>query len=81
MISVAVVREFIEGLDFPATKEECARYAAKKRAPRAVTDAILGMPGEKYLTAEEFWRSYAVLEAKLESGGKARRREGRLKSA
>ncbi len=81
MISIAVAREFIEGLEFPATKEECARYAAKKKAPRALIDAILQMPGEKYQKADDFWRSYAELEAKLEMESKAKRQKRRLKGA
>lgn len=81
MISIAVAREFMEGLEFPATKEECARHVARKKAPRAVIDAISQMPGEKYPTADDFWKSYAELEAKLEMQSKARRRKRRLKSA
>ncbi|MCL5292080.1 MAG: DUF2795 domain-containing protein [Actinobacteria bacterium] len=64
MISSAVVAQFIKGLKFPATKEECAGYAARKRAPRAVIEAILAMPGEKYITVGEFWNSFAKLAGK-----------------
>lgn len=44
MISVAAVAEYLEGLDFPATKQEIIDYADDRHAPPEVLDALYEMP-------------------------------------
>lgn len=44
MVSTAVVSQYLEGLDFPATKQEIIEYAEDRNATSNVLDALDFLP-------------------------------------
>lgn len=58
MVSVAMIAEYLEGLDFPATKREILDYAEDRNAPPDVMDALQEMPEPKegkYYSIASIW--------------------------
>lgn len=48
MVSSAKVSQFLEGVNFPADKNQIIDYAEKYNAPRDVLDVLHRMPEDKY---------------------------------
>lgn len=44
MVSTAVVSQYLEGLDFPALKDEIVSYAEDRNASPEALDALKAMP-------------------------------------
>lgn len=40
MVSTAMISDYLEGLDFPATKQEIVDYAEERSAPDELLDAL-----------------------------------------
>lgn len=46
--SAAAVVDFLEGIQYPCSKEEIIDYATRQRAPTMVVDALRRLPEEQY---------------------------------
>lgn len=58
MVSTASVSQYLEGLDFPASKEQVIDYAAEHNAPPDVLDALSDMPepaGDRFYSMAGVW--------------------------
>lgn len=58
MVSTATISQYLEGLDFPATKEEVLEYAEERSASSDVMDILRDMPegtGGKYYSMASIW--------------------------
>jgi len=65
MVSAAVVSQYLEGLDFPATKREVIEYAEDRGAPPDVLDALERVPEPadgRYYSMAAVWDVMAEVE-------------------
>ena len=62
MVSTAKVSQFLEGLDFPATKQECVEYAHRRNAPQDVMDVLHRLPDRQYFSMAGIWDAIGNLE-------------------
>jgi hypothetical protein len=72
MVSVAAVAQYLEGLDFPATKKEILDYAEDRNAPPDVMEALQQMPepiGGKYYSIASIWDAVVPSEEVRIHGG------------
>jgi hypothetical protein len=60
----ADISEYLEGLDFPATKQEILQYAEERNAPEEVLDALDLMPESSdgfYFSMANVWDAVSAL--------------------
>lgn len=65
MVLVSLIAEYLEGLDFPATKREILDYAEDRNAPSDVTEALQEMPEPKegkYYSMASVWDALVPVE-------------------
>ena len=65
MVSTATVAQYLEGLDFPASKQEIIDYAEERNAPPDVLDALSRMPEPrdgKYYSMASVWDAVGEIE-------------------
>lgn len=65
MISVATVSEYVEGLDFPASKQEILDYAEERDPPPDVMDVLGNMPEPSdgwYYNMASIWDALSEVE-------------------
>lgn len=55
MVSTAKVSQFLEGIDFPANKQQIIDYAQNKNAPKDVMDALHRIPEGTYYSMAGVW--------------------------
>ena len=56
MVSTAEVSVYLEGITFPASKEDLIRYAHDRNAPPEVMDGLQRLPSSEFRTMAEVWR-------------------------
>jgi hypothetical protein len=64
MVSLAGISECLEGLDFPATKQEIVEYAEERNATEEVLDALDLMPEPSdgfYFSMTSIWDAVDAL--------------------
>lgn len=64
MFSTASISEYLEGLSFPATKEEIVSYAEERNAPPELLDALSAMADTSdgfYFSMASIWDSVGVI--------------------
>lgn len=57
MVSAAKVSQFLEGLDFPANKQQVIDFAMDNNAPQDVLDILRQMPEGKYFSMAGIWEA------------------------
>ncbi|MDA8218007.1 MAG: DUF2795 domain-containing protein [Chloroflexota bacterium] len=62
MVSTAKVSQFLEGLDFPATKQQCIDYARQHNAPQDVMDVLHRLPDRQYFSMAGIWDAMGDIE-------------------
>ena len=58
MVSTATISQYLDGLEFPATKQEIFEYAEERNAPPDVLDSLNQMPTPadyKYYSMAGVW--------------------------
>jgi hypothetical protein len=78
MVTTDEVRPYLNTVDFPATRDDIVREAAKLGAPEGVLKALRGMPPVDYHNKEEVLRSAKTEiaeETPAEKAAKARDRK------
>ncbi|MHB0914004.1 MAG: DUF2795 domain-containing protein [Armatimonadota bacterium] len=65
MVSTATISQYLEGLDFPATKQEMIDYAEDRNAPPDVLDTLSNLPepsGGKFYSMADVWDAVGEIE-------------------
>ncbi len=65
MPSVAVVSQYVEGIDFPVSKQEILDYAEERNAPPDVMDILDSLPEPQdglYANMRSIWDALSELE-------------------
>lgn len=62
MVSTATVSQALQGLDFPATKQECIDYARRRNAPQDVIDVLHRLPDRQYFSMAGIWDAMGDIE-------------------
>lgn len=65
MVSVAVVSQYVEGIDFPASKQDIVDYAEERNAPPDVMDILGSLPEPRdgwYANIRSVWDALSELE-------------------
>jgi len=57
MASTAEVSEVLQGINFPATKQQCIDYARKRNAPQNVMDTLNKLPDRQYYSMAGIWHA------------------------
>ncbi len=55
MVSTATVSRVLEGLNFPASKQDCIDYARRRNAPQEVLDVLYQLPDRQYFSMAGIW--------------------------
>jgi len=55
VVSIVKISSYLEGIEFPVTKEQVIVYADGRGAPFDVMKALRNMPGGKYYTMAGIW--------------------------
>jgi len=55
MVSTAKVSQYLEGLDFPCTKQQCIDYARSHQAPQDVMDVLERLPDRQFFSMASIW--------------------------
>ncbi|MHB0937702.1 MAG: DUF2795 domain-containing protein [Armatimonadota bacterium] len=48
MVSTATIAQVLDGLDFPASKQDMIRYAQERNAPKDVMETLHQLPDRQY---------------------------------
>ncbi len=62
MVSTAKVAQFLQGLDFPCTKQQCIDYARRNNAPDDVMDVLHRLPDRQYFSMAGIWDAIGELQ-------------------
>lgn len=65
MISASIVSQYLEGIDFPASKQAIINFAEDKNAPPEILDALSGMPDPpegKFYSMVGVWNAIGDIE-------------------
>lgn len=62
MVSTATISQFIEGVDFPATREEIIDHAHDRDAPEDVLDMLEELPDDEFQSMAEVWDAIGEIE-------------------
>ncbi len=57
MVSTAKISQFLEGLDFPANKQQIIDYAYDNNAPQDVLDMLKQLPEAIYYSMAGVWEA------------------------
>jgi len=60
--SPANVQKFLEGIHYPASKEDLINTARKNGAPREVMDLIQQLPGDEYGGPQDVMKAYGQIK-------------------
>ena len=55
MVSTVKISSYLEGIEFPVTKEQILAYAEGRGAPADVLNALQNMRGGKFYTMAGIW--------------------------
>jgi len=55
MVSTVKIASYLEGIEFPATKEQVIAYADGRDAPADIMKALQNMRGGKFYTMAGIW--------------------------
>lgn len=55
MVSTAKVSQFLQGIDFPASKQQILDYAKQNNAPQDVMSALSRIPEGTYYSMAGVW--------------------------
>lgn len=62
MVSNAVISQYLEDLEFPASKSDVIRIAQERKASMEVLETLNKMPGEKYSSMASIWRAIGQID-------------------
>ncbi|MHB1417406.1 MAG: DUF2795 domain-containing protein [Chloroflexota bacterium] len=48
MVSTATIAQYLQGIDFPASKQDCLQLARQRNAPHDVLDTLNRLPDRQY---------------------------------
>ena len=57
MVSTAAISQYLEGLDFPVSKQDVVQFVQRKNAPSQIIDTLQKMPGEQYSSMAGIWHA------------------------
>jgi hypothetical protein len=57
MVSTAKVSQVLEGVNFPASKQDLIRYAQDRNGPQDVMDALHQIPDQQYYSMAGVWEA------------------------
>ncbi|MCL5108478.1 MAG: DUF2795 domain-containing protein [Chloroflexi bacterium] len=57
MASTAEVSQVLEGIDFPASKQDVLNYARQRNAPQNALDTLNRLPDQQYLGMAGIWHA------------------------
>lgn len=56
-MNTAAISQYLEGLDFPASKNDVVKHVQRKKAPAQIVETLQKMPGEKYSSMAGIWHA------------------------
>jgi len=62
MVSTAIIAPYLEGLDFPATKQEIIDYVEPKDPPADIVEILEKLPEETYFSLASLWQAIGDVE-------------------
>lgn len=60
MVSTAKVSQYLEGIDFPANKQQLIDYAHDNDAPQDVLDILQKLPEGRYFSMAGVWEAIGM---------------------
>ena len=62
MVATAAISQYLEGIDFPASKSDIVNHVQRKNAPSQIVQTLKKMPGEKYSSMAGIWHAVGKVD-------------------
>ncbi len=57
MVSTAAISQYLDGINFPVTKQDIIDHVQGKKAPGQIMEVLQNMPGEEYSSMAGIWHA------------------------
>ncbi len=62
MAATETISQYLEGIDFPATKQDFIDYVERREAPKEVLDILEDLPEGTYYSMAALWDAVGEIE-------------------
>lgn len=56
MVSTYKISHYLEGVEYPVSKQEIIKQAKKNKAPQDIVDALRDLPENNFIDTIDLWR-------------------------
>lgn len=62
MVSSSKISQYLEGVEFPCTKDQLVMHARQRNAPQDVIDGLTRLPDRQYFSMAGIWDGLGEVE-------------------